>query len=89
MVFICLFRIERKRQAEIPEIAAKEKHQKLWEGLFIKIYYFPHVFFFVYFKIEKRAVEDARIRNSQIREIFSDLDTNGDSLYVIFCFFLS
>ena len=32
-----LFQIELKRQAEIPENAAKEHHQKLWEGWFIEL----------------------------------------------------
>lgn len=54
----------------------------------MKIYYFLHVFFFIYFKIEKRVLEDVRIRNSHMREIFSDLDTNGDSLYVHAIFYL-
>ncbi|CAF4097964.1 unnamed protein product [Rotaria sp. Silwood2] len=55
---------ELKRQAEIPENAAKERHQKLW-------------------KVEKRAMQDLISRNNQMREMFADLDTNGDSLISI------
>jgi hypothetical protein len=36
------------------------------------------------FRLEQRAVREAIARDNQIREIFADLDTNGDSLYVLF-----
>ena len=32
--------------------------------------------------LEQRAIRDALARDNQIREMFADLDTNGDSLYV-------
>lgn len=34
--------------------------------------------------LEQRAVREAIVRDQQIREMFTDLDTNGDSLYVEF-----
>ncbi|CAF3525998.1 unnamed protein product [Rotaria sp. Silwood1] len=34
-------------------------------------------------EVEKRAIQDLISRNNQIREIFADLDTNGDSLVSI------
>ncbi len=36
------------------------------------------------FEIEQRVIREAIARNNQIREIFADLDTNGDLLYVLF-----
>ncbi len=41
---------------------------------------------FLYFYVEKRAVLEVIARDNQIREMFADLDTNGDSLYVLFIF---
>jgi hypothetical protein len=41
---------------------------------------------FLYFIefLEQRAVREAIARDNQIREMFADLDTNGDSAYVQF-----
>jgi hypothetical protein len=39
-------------------------------------------FIYVQF-LEQRAIREAIARDNQIREMFVDLDTNGDSLYVL------
>lgn len=39
-----------------------------------------------FFFLGQRAAREAIERDRQIREMFADLDTNGDSLYVRFFF---
>ncbi len=69
---------ELKQKAEIPENEAKEKHQKLWEG----ILYLISIWFYYYINlyIEQRVIREAIARDNQMRDMFADLDTNNDSL---------
>ena len=70
-----------KNQAEIPENEAKEKHQKIWEGMIVE-YFNIYLYFLQFFHLEQRAVREAIAHDKQMREMFAELDTNNDSLYV-------